>query len=80
MAAADACGLVVSRADAHPGREVSLGGKRRCGSAHLGNNLLRRVHPQTGYLRQALHLVLVGTKQIGQFLVELGNLVGTWQN
>jgi hypothetical protein len=31
--------------------EVFLGGKRRCGRADLGNDLLRGVHCETAYLR-----------------------------
>src|SRR6266704_3274193 len=71
MAAAYSRGLVVSGAGAHPGGKVSLGRKGRCRGAHFGNDLLRRVHPQTGHLRQPLDLVLMGAEQVGDLLVEL---------
>src|SRR5215472_11572367 len=75
VATADSCGLVVSGAGSHPGGEVSLGWKGRCCGTHLGDNLLRRIDTQAGHLSQPLDLVLVGTKEIGNLLVELANLL-----
>src|SRR6516165_8260880 len=75
VAAAHSRRLVIARAGPHPGREISLGGKRRSRATHFGKDLLRRTNPQTGYLRQPLYLVLMGAQQVGYHLVELANLL-----
>jgi hypothetical protein len=67
--------LMVAGAGTHPEREVCFGGKGRCRGAHLGNDLRRRIHSQTGHLCQPLYLVLVRAEQIGHLLIELVNLL-----
>ena len=42
--------LVLAGAGAHPGGEPARGRKGRRGGAHLGQDLLRRVHPEPGHL------------------------------
>jgi hypothetical protein len=51
--------LVISRAGAHPGRQVLGRSKRRCLGTDFGNDRLRRIHSQTRYLGQPLHCLLV---------------------
>jgi hypothetical protein len=45
VAAAHSRALVIAGASAHPGSEVSRGGKSRCRRAYLGQDLLRRIRP-----------------------------------
>jgi len=47
--------LFVSGACANPRRKVLLRRKRRCPSPHFGQDLLRRIHSQSGDLRQPVH-------------------------
>jgi hypothetical protein len=65
--------LFIAGACAYPRGEMLLGRKSRCGGTYFGDDLLCRVHPQAGHLRQSLDLILVRTEQIGHFLVELLN-------
>ncbi len=51
------------------------GGERRGRGADLGDDLLRRIDTQPGHLCQPLHLVLVLDQQVGQFLVDLAELL-----
>src|SRR5262249_48089742 len=51
VAVVHAGALFVAGAGTHPRREAFLGGKRRCGRADFGNDLLRGVHCETRNLR-----------------------------
>src|SRR5580693_6949411 len=44
--------LFLSRTSPDPGGQVLGGGKYGRASAHFGDNLLRRIHSQTGHFRQ----------------------------
>ena len=59
--------LVVARASTNPRGEMLPRGKGRCDRAHFGNDLLRRVHSQTGHFRQPLDGVLM----LAQYPVDL---------
>jgi excisionase family DNA binding protein len=58
-----ASAFVVAGACTNPRGETFLRGKGRCGGTNFGNDLLRRVHSQTGHFRQPLDRVLVRTEQ-----------------
>jgi hypothetical protein len=49
VAVVDSRALFVARACTNPRRQVLLGGKGRRRGAHFGNDLLRRIHAQTGH-------------------------------
>src|SRR5579875_2348810 len=51
---------MVAGADADPRGKFFGRRKRRCTGAGWGHDLLRRIHAQTGHLRQALDRILVG--------------------
>src|SRR5271157_1929440 len=67
--------LIVSRACANPRRELLRGRKCRCRSTYFGNDLLRRIHAQTGYLCQPPHGILMLAEQTRHFLVQLADLL-----
>jgi len=55
-----------------PGRR---GISRRDGGTDFGDDLLRRVHSQTGHFRQPLYCILVLIEQTGHLLVQLADLL-----
>src|SRR6516164_429014 len=67
--------LLVSWASTDPGRETFLRGKGSGGRADFRNDLLRGVHPQTGYLRQPLDCILMLAEQTGHLLVQFADLL-----
>jgi len=67
-------GLFLAGASTHPGGKVPRGRKRRRRRAHFGDDLLRRIHSQTGHFCRPLDLLLVGTEQGGHLLLELADL------
>jgi hypothetical protein len=67
--------LVVAGACTNPGGETFLGRKYRCSGTDFGNDLLRRVHTQTGHLSQPLDRVLVLAEQTSHLLVQLADLL-----
>ncbi len=75
VAVVHSCALVVAGACAHPRGELLLGRKGRCPSTQFGDDLLRRIHSQTGHLGQPLHRVLMVAEQSRHLLVELANLL-----
>ena len=75
VAIVDSRALVVAGTCANPRGEVLLGRKGRCSGTHFGNDLLRRIHSQTGHLGQSLHLVLMLAEQIRHLLIELPYLL-----
>jgi len=70
-----ACTLFLPGADAYPGGQIAGGVKRGGSCAHLGDDLLRRIHTQTGDLGEPLNGLLVGSQQSCQLLIELGDLL-----
>ncbi len=67
--------LFVSGACSYPGRELLAGRKCRCGSTHLGDDLLRRIHTQAGYFREPLDHLLMLAEQSRHLLVQLADLL-----
>ena len=68
--------LFLSRACPHPRRREILGGSEsRCLSTHLGNDLLRRIHPETGDFGQPLDCILMLPEQTCDLLVQLADLL-----
>src|SRR5215469_14370325 len=73
--AVHACALIFARACSYP-RDQILGRREgRCLGTHFGNDLLRRIHPQTGDFRQSLHCILMLTEQTRGLLVEFADLL-----
>ena len=58
-----------------PTREILGGGEGRCLGTHLGNDLLRRIHPETGDLGQPFDRVLMLAEQTRDLLVHLADLL-----
>ncbi len=56
----------LSWACSHPGDEILRCGEGRRRGTYLGNDLLRRVHPQTGDLGQPLDCILMLAKEAGR--------------
>jgi len=67
VAVVHACGLIVARTGTDPRGETFRGGKGCCGRADFCNDLLGRVHSQTGYFCQSLNGILVLAQQTGHF-------------
>jgi hypothetical protein len=65
----------LSWACSHPRHEILRCGEGRRRGTYLGNDLLRRVHPQTGDLGQPLDCILMLAKEAGDLLVELPDLL-----
>src|SRR5215831_7609438 len=75
VALIDSPTLLVTRAGANPRGEMLSRRKGRCGGTDFSNDLLRRVHTQTGYLRQPADGVFVLAEQAGHLLVQLADLL-----
>lgn len=54
---------------------MPVGRECGCAGAHLGDDLLCRIGPQAGHLRQPLHLLLVWAEQSRHLLLELAHLL-----
>ena len=65
----------LSRACPHPRGEILGGREGRCLGPHLGNDLLRRIHPETGDFRQPLDCIVMPAEQIRHFLIQLADLL-----
>ena len=58
-----------------PRRKVLLRRKRRCPSPHFGQDLLRRIHSQSGDLRQPVHGIHMLAEQTRALVVYLADLL-----
>lgn len=75
VACGDSRALFLSGAYSNPRGKVLLGGEcRRCG-AHFGEDLLCRIHAESGNLGQSLHRVLLVAQEIRNLAVQLVHLL-----